>query len=317
MSFRHAPRADDGIATHIKGSADGMNPKPGYSGRFAPSPTGPLHVGSLVSALASFLDARAHRGTWLVRIEDIDGPRTVPGAAEEIISTLGRFGMHSAKPPVWQSRREAAYQQAFEQLLAAGFVFACGCTRREIADSLADSHARHATLTYPGTCRDGLHGKAPRAWRMRVPDGDAAVLSFKDRWQGRQTQDLACEVGDFVLKRADGEWAYQLAVVVDDADARITHIVRGADLLDSTARQIYLQRCLGFPTPEYLHVPVVVNEQGEKLSKQTGATALDTAAPLLALTQAAKHLGLHPASAGSLEAFFSDITAQWAKRFEI
>jgi len=317
MTFRRAPRADDCIAIHTNGSAAGMNAEPGYRGRFAPSPTGPLHFGSLVSALASFLDARAHRGTWLVRIEDIDGPRTVPGAAEEILDTLGRFGMHSAEPPVWQSQRETAYQQALEQLLAAGFVFPCGCTRREIADSLAYSHARHATLAYPGTCRDGLHGKPPRAWRMRVPDGDAAVLSFKDRWQGMQTQDLASEVGDFVLKRADGEWAYQLAVLVDDADARITHIVRGADLLDSTARQIYLQRCLGVSTPEYLHVPVVVNEQGEKLSKQTGATALDTGAPLLALTQAAQHLGLHPTSAGSLEAFFSDVTAQWAKRFAI
>lgn len=292
-----------------------MNPKPGYRGRFAPSPTGPLHIGSLVSALASFLDARAHHGVWLVRIEDIDGPRTVPGAAEEILDTLGRFGMHCAEEPVWQSQRVAAYEQAFEELLAAGFVFACGCTRREIADSLAHRHARHATLAYPGTCRDGLHGKPARAWRMRVPHGDAAALSFEDRWQGVQTQDLASEVGDFVLKRADGEWAYQLAVVVDDADARITHIVRGADLLDSTARQIYLQRCLGVPTPTYLHVPVVVNEYGEKLSKQTGATALDCGTPVATLTQAARHLGLDPAPAASLEAFYSDATAQWATRF--
>jgi glutamyl-Q tRNA(Asp) synthetase len=294
-----------------------MIAEPGYRGRFAPSPTGPLHFGSLVSALASFLDARAHRGTWLVRIEDVDGPRTVPGAAAEILDTLGRFGMVSAEQPVWQSQREAEYQRALEQLLATGFVFPCGCTRREIADSLTNNHSRHATLAYPGTCRNGLHGKQARAWRMRVPDGDAAVSSFKDRWQGTQTQDLAREVGDFVLKRADGEWAYQLAVVVDDADAHITHIVRGADLLDSTARQIYLQRCLGVPTPVYLHVPVIVNEQGEKLSKQTGATALDARAPLVELTQAAKHLGLHPSPTGSLEAFFSDVTAQWAKRFAI
>ena len=292
-----------------------MNPQPGYLGRFAPSPTGPLHFGSLVSALASFLDARAHRGTWLIRIEDIDGPRTVPGAAEDIMDTLGKFGMRSDEQPVWQSQREAKYQQAFEQLLNARFVFPCGCTRREIADSLAHSHARHATLAYPGTCRDGLHGKQPRTWRMRVPDGDAAILTFEDRWQGTQTQDLANEVGDFVLKRADGEWAYQLAVVVDDAEARITHIVRGADLLDSTARQIYLQRCMGVPTPVYLHVPVVTNEQGEKLSKQTGATALDSGAPLAALTQAAKHLGFDPAPVASLETFFSDVTAQWAQRF--
>jgi glutamyl-Q tRNA(Asp) synthetase len=300
-----------------------MKPESGYRGRFAPSPTGPLHFGSLVSALASFLDARAHRGTWLVRIEDVDGPRTVPGAAAEILDTLGRFGMVSAELPVWQSQRGVAYQQAFEQLLTAGLVFPCGCTRREIADSLAASqtrhtgHSRHATLAYPGTCRNGLHGKPARAWRMRVPDGDAAVVSFEDRWQGGQTQDLASEVGDFVLKRADGEWAYQLAVVVDDADAGITQIVRGADLLDSTARQIYLQRCLGVATPAYLHVPVIVNDLGEKLSKQTGATALDTRAPLVELTQAAKHLGLHPSLAVSLEAFFSDVTAQWAKRFAL
>jgi len=295
--------------------AQPMTAGQGYRGRFAPSPTGPLHFGSLVSALASFLDARAHRGTWLVRIEDVDGPRTVAGAADDILETLRRFGMHSDEKPVWQSEREDAYQRAFNQLLSAGFVFPCGCTRREIADSLAHAHLRHATLAYPGICRDGLHGKPPRAWRMRVPDGDAAVFTFEDRWQGTQTQDLATEVGDFVLKRADGEWAYQLAVVADDADCGITHIVRGADLLDSTARQIYLQRCLDVPTPAYLHVPVVENDHGEKLSKQTGATALDTAKPLAALTQAARHLSLEPLSAGSLEAFFLDATTQWARRF--
>jgi len=292
-----------------------MKAAPAYRGRFAPSPTGPLHFGSLVSALASFLDARAHRGTWLVRIEDVDGPRTVPGAAEDILDTLRKFGMRSDEQPIWQSQREHAYQRAFDRLLSAGFVFACGCTRREIADSLGHAHLRHATLAYPGTCRDGLHGKLPRAWRLRVPDGDAAVLTFEDRRQGVQTQNLATEVGDFVLKRADGEWAYQLAVVVDDAECGITHIVRGADLLDSTARQIYLQQCLAVPTPVYLHVPVVENEHGEKLSKQTGATALDTHRPLPALMQAAKHLGLEQPPTGSLETFFSDATAQWARRF--
>ncbi|KQR90070.1 glutamyl-Q tRNA(Asp) ligase [Burkholderia sp. Leaf177] len=292
-----------------------MSAASAYRGRFAPSPTGPLHFGSLVSSLASFLDARAHRGTWLIRIEDVDGPRTIPGAAEDILHTLHKFGMQSDEPPIWQSQREDAYQRAFHGLLSAGFVFPCGCTRREIADSLAYAHQRHATLAYPGTCRDGLHGKPPRAWRMRVPDGDAAVIAFEDRWQGKQTQNLATEVGDFVLKRADGEWAYQLAVVTDDADCGITHIVRGADLMDSTARQIYLQQCLGVATPVYLHVPVVENEHGEKLSKQTGATALDTTNPLVALMQAAKHLGLEPSSIGSLETFFSDATAQWAQRF--
>jgi glutamyl-Q tRNA(Asp) synthetase len=286
-----------------------------YRGRFAPSPTGPLHAGSLVSALASYLDARAHGGSWIIRIEDVDAPRTVPGAAEEILATLAHFGMHSDAPPVWQSARDEAYAAAFEQLLADGFVYPCGCTRREIADSLIHAHARHSTLAYPGTCRNGLHGKPARAWRLRVPDGSDAVVSFDDRWQGTQTQNLATEVGDFALKRADGLWAYQLAVVVDDADAGITHVVRGADLLDSTARQIYLQRCLGVPTPSYLHVPVVSNDAGEKLSKQTGAAPLDRSTPLDALVQASRHLGIETTETEWLDRFYSEATAQWARRF--
>ncbi|REG61622.1 glutamyl-Q tRNA(Asp) synthetase [Paraburkholderia sp. BL6669N2] len=288
-----------------------------YRGRFAPSPTGPLHFGSLVSALASWLDARAHRGAWLVRVEDIDGPRTVPGAAEDILATLQRFGMHADEPPVWQSTRMARYQEALEQLKATGVIYPCGCTRKEIADSLLNAHMRNTTLAYPGTCRNGLHGKPARAWRLRVPDGNAAIITFEDRWQGKQTQNLATEVGDFVLKRADDQWAYQLAVVVDDADAGITHIVRGADLMDSTARQIYLQRCLGVPTPEYLHVPVVTNAEGEKLSKQNGATALDHDKPLEALSAAARHLGLDLGNAAThttLDGFYAAATAAWAKR---
>ncbi|NML33032.1 tRNA glutamyl-Q(34) synthetase GluQRS [Paraburkholderia antibiotica] len=290
-----------------------------YRGRFAPSPTGPLHFGSLVSALASWLDARAHRGAWLVRIEDIDGPRTVRGAAEAILATLECFGMHADETPLWQSQLTARYQQALADLKSAGFVYPCGCTRKEIADSLLHAHARNTTLAYPGTCRDGLHGKPERAWRLRVPDGDAAAIIFDDRWQGPQTQNLATEVGDFVLRRADDQWAYQLAVVVDDADAGITHIVRGADLMDSTARQIYLQRCLGVATPAYLHVPVVTNEHGEKLSKQNGATALDSDRPLDALRAAATHLGLDLGSepTRTLEQFYSAATAAWAKRMNI
>jgi glutamyl-Q tRNA(Asp) synthetase len=286
-----------------------------YRGRFAPSPTGPLHIGSLVSALASYLDAKAHTGTWIVRIEDVDGPRSIPGAAEDILATLARLGMHSDEPPVWQSQRNDAYGQAFIQLQHAGVVYPCGCTRREIADSLVHAHERHATLAYPGTCRNGLRGRAPRAWRLRVPDGDAARVTFEDRWQGPQTQDLAAEVGDFVLRRADDQWAYQLAVVVDDAHANITHVVRGADLLDSTARQIHLQRCLDVPTPAYLHVPVVTNHEGEKLSKQTGAIALDSDKPLIALGEAARHLGLDPVTVDSVGAFHSAATIQWARRF--
>ena len=307
-------------------------PPRAYRGRFAPSPTGRLHAGSLVGALASYLDARAHGGAWLVRIEDIDGPRTVPGADQAILQTLARFGMQSDEPPVWQSARTAHYAHAFERLEQAGMTYPCGCTRKEIADSLASVHARHTTLAYPGTCRHGLNGKVARAWRLRVPDGPNARITFEDRWQGTQTQDLASEVGDFVLKRADGQWAYQLAVVVDDAQQAITHVVRGADLLDSTARQIYLQHCLGVPTPSYLHVPVVANAQGEKLSKQTGARELDADDPLPALLAAARHLGLdiapqanrgatgtgkiesvHPYA--SLGAFYADAIAAWARRF--
>jgi glutamyl-Q tRNA(Asp) synthetase len=296
-----------------------------YRGRFAPSPTGPLHFGSLVSALASWLDARAHGGAWLVRIEDIDRPRTVPGAAEDILATLEQFGLRAEEPPVWQSERTARYQQALEQLRKAGLVYPCGCTRKEISDSLLHAHARNTTLAYPGTCRHGLNGKPARAWRLRVPDDgtaaserDTVTIAFEDRWQGLQTQNLATEVGDFVLKRADDQWAYQLAVVVDDADAGITHIVRGADLLDSTARQIYLQRCLGVATPAYLHVPVVTNDLGEKLSKQTGATALDTKRPLDALHAAADHLKLDLGNQrhGSLKAFYDAATTAWARRLE-
>jgi glutamyl-Q tRNA(Asp) synthetase len=257
-----------------------------------------------------------------VRIEDIDGPRTVPGAAEDILTTLARFGMHPDEPPVWQSTRTPLYEAAFARLEHSGLIYPCGCTRREIADSLANAHARHTTLAYPGTCRQGLAGKPARAWRLRVPDGSAASISFDDRWQGREMQNLATDVGDFVLKRADGQWAYQLAVVVDDDEQRVTHVVRGVDLLDSTARQIYLQRCLGMRTPSYLHVPVVLDANGEKLSKQTGATALDADDPLPALYAAARHLGLVPAVGdqaasrqAALDAFYADATAQWAHRF--
>ncbi|KAA0182400.1 tRNA glutamyl-Q(34) synthetase GluQRS [Cupriavidus gilardii] len=293
---------------------DGRPSDPPYRGRFAPSPTGPLHLGSLVTALASWLDARAHRGQWLVRIEDIDYPRCVRDADRQILQTLDRLGLHPDEEPVWQSRREAMYADALHRLEAAGLVYPCGCSRKEIADSLRHVRERHHTLAYPGTCRNGLHGKLPRAWRVRVPDGGAALLCFDDRWQGRQCQDLATELGDFVLRRADGLWAYQLAVVVDDGLQGITHIVRGADLLDSTPRQIHLQRLLGLPTPAYLHVPVVVNEIGEKLSKQTGAEAIDALAPLEALRAAGAHLDLRSGRT-DVEGWLAEATAQWAARW--
>ena len=261
-----------------------------YVGRYAPSPSGPLHQGSLVAALASYLDARAHGGRWLLRMEDVDAPREMPGAAREILATLAACGFVSDGELVYQSRRDAAYQAALDALAERGLIYPCGCTRKEVADSLLNQreHAFGRELVYPGTCRPGLApGRAARAWRVRVPD---EVLGFEDVLQGPQRQNLAREVGDFVVKRADGPWAYQLAVVVDDAAAGVTHVVRGADLLDSTPRQILLQRLLGLPTRQYAHVDVVTNAQGEKLSKQTGAAGVSPAQAPAALARAAEFL---------------------------
>jgi len=284
-----------------------------YIGRFAPSPTGPLHRGSLVAALASYLDAKAHHGQWLLRIEDVDEARTVPGAVEAILRCLVAFGMQWDGEVVWQSRRSALYQASFERL--DGHAYPCGCTRREIADSRIGV-ANDGAAIYPGTCRTGLApGKTARAFRLRVPDDTGTHITFDDRWFGQVTQNLATEAGDFVLKRADGYWAYQLAVVVDDADQQVTDVVRGADLLDSTPRQIYLQHLLGLPTPRYLHVPVVTNANGEKLSKQTGALALDPLQPLNELMAAARFLGLQLQEAQSLDAFWRKAIAAWAERF--
>ena len=233
-------------------------------GRFAPSPSGPLHFGSLVAALASWLDARAAGGRWLVRIEDLDQPRVQPGAADDILRTLERLGLYWDGEVIFQSRRAPVYEEALSRLRD---TYLCGCSRREIADS-AVSLAADGAQVYPGTCRAGLApGRAARSLRVRV----AGSVSFLDRVQGRLAQDLAREVGDFVLRRADGQFAYQLAVVVDDAAQEVSDVVRGADLLDSTPRQIYLQRLLGFPTPRYLHVPVVLDAAGDKLSKHAGA----------------------------------------------
>ena len=284
----------------------------GYVGRFAPSPTGPLHAGSLVAALASYLDARAHQGTWLIRIEDIDEGRSVPGAAEDILDLLARLGMTSDREVVWQSRRKHLYQAAYDRL--AGHVYPCGCNRREIADSRL-GFAPDGAAIYPGTCRHGLApGRSPRSLRLRVPEAGDDVITFRDRFAGVVSQRLASESGDIVLKRADGYWAYQLAVVVDDADQGVTDVVRGADLLDSTPRQIFLQRLLGVPTPRYLHVPVVRNENGEKLSKQTGALAVrpdDTAGAVAALRQAAGFLGLDLVPADSVDAFWRAAVPAW------
>lgn len=247
-----------------------MDREPEYRGRFAPSPTGPLHFGSLVAAVGSWLDARHHGGEWLVRMEDLDPPREMPGAADAILRTLETFGLEWDGQIVYQSRRGAYYDDALEQLAADGHVYHCACTRREIADSTT---APDASPVYPGTCRNGLPpGRQARAVRVRVYD---AQITLTDLLQGRLVQALDREVGDFVLRRADGLTAYQLAVVVDDAEQRITHVVRGADLLASTPRQIHLQQLLGYPVPAYLHLPVAVNDRGEKLGKQTYAPAIE------------------------------------------
>lgn len=281
-----------------------------YRGRFAPSPTGPLHAGSLVAALASWLDARAHGGQWLVRIEDVDTPRSVPGADRVILSQLAACGLHADAPPVWQSTRTALYRAALDKLVAGALAYPCGCSRKDIASASATQapRPRHAELRYPGTCRNGLHGKAARAWRLRT---EGAAIDWQDRAAGPQVQDVQDTVGDFVLLRADGCFAYQLAVVVDDADQSISHVVRGADLLDNTARQIWLQQSLQLPTPQYLHTPLVLGAHGEKLSKQNGAQAIDTSDPLCALNLAAATLGL-PAQSGGMEQALSAWTAAWA-----
>jgi len=265
-----------------------MNAASRYRGRFAPSPTGPLHFGSLVAAVASYLDAKHHHGTWLVRMEDLDTPRCIAEAADSILRTLAAFGLHSDEAVLYQSQRSSAYDEALQYLQTINAVYPCCCTRREIADS-----AMHGIegLVYPGTCRDSIPaGHGSNACRLRTDyhyrhsrtggndeaQGVAGVVAFDDAVQGHIKQNLETEIGDFVVKRADGLFAYQLAVVVDDALQGITNVVRGADLLISTPRQIYLQRLLGLTTPAYMHLPVAVNEAGEKLSKQTLAAPVNT-----------------------------------------
>lgn len=287
-----------------------------YVGRFAPSPSGPLHEGSLVAAMASWLDARAHQGRWLLRIEDVDTPRMVDGAAACIMQQLQALGMHWDEAPVWQSRREPAYLAALERLRSAGRLYPCGCTRREIAEA-ANTAGRlgdNGERPYLGMCRHGLPpGRQARAWRVRV---DAGVETFEDRWLGPQQQNVEQDVGDFVLRRADGLWAYQLAVVVDDGEQGITDIARGADLLTSTARQIMLARLLDYPIPRYMHVPLVLDPAtGLKLSKQNHAPALDLAQPQQALERAWLALGFDSFAAHSVEDFWRRAVSQWAARW--
>lgn len=256
-----------------------------YVGRFAPSPTGPLHFGSLVAAVASYLDARHAGGRWLVRIEDIDAPRCRPEHAQSILETLRAFGLHADGEVVLQSARAARYGSALEQLRGAGRTYACACSRKEIADSAVSGIDGPV---YPGTCRHLALPEAGNAIRVRTHN---RAIEFVDRVRGPQSQRVESEIGDFVLRRRDGLFSYQLAVVVDDADQGVTDVVRGADLIDSTARQIHLQRELGLPTPRYLHVPVATNAAGQKLSKQTLAPALSAENTVAVLNRVLDFLG--------------------------
>jgi len=258
-----------------------LSPTPHYRGRFAPSPTGPLHQGSLVAALASYLQARAQGGQWLVRMEDIDIPRNVPGAADVILRCLEACGLEWDGPVLYQTTRFEAYAAALAELRIRGAAYDCGCSRKEAGAGV-----------YPGTCRNGLApGRTPRSVRLRVPGGE---VRFTDAIRGVQSEDVAAVTGDFPLLRADWIWAYQLAVVVDDAWQGITHIVRGEDLLDSTPRQTLLQQLLGYPTPSYAHIRVVLGADGQKLSKQTLAPAVDLRQPAAALSEAFRFLGYAP-----------------------
>ena len=280
-----------------------------YRGRFAPSPTGPLHFGSLVAAVGSYLDAKAHGGVWLVRMDDLDLSRTVPGAADIILRSLEKLGMAWDETVVYQSTRSEAYEKALKVLRKRKLIYPCACSRREIADSAVGGIDGPI---YTGTCRKGLlAGRAARAERIMT---DNNRIELKDAIQGKITHSLERQVGDFVVKRADGSFAYQLAVVVDDADQGITDIVRGADLLDSTTRQIYLQQLLGYATPRYAHLPVAVNVLGEKLSKQTLAAPIDVTAPVTALNAVLQFLGqatVTDCAADDTRTFWARAVAAW------
>jgi glutamyl-Q tRNA(Asp) synthetase len=321
-----------------------------YVGRFAPSPTGALHAGSLVAALASWLDARAQGGKWLVRIEDVDTPRCLHGADLEILRQLAVCGLLPDEAPIYQSQRRSLYQAALDQLQSQGAAYPCACSRKDIAEAqnaLGWLKPRHGELIYPGTCRDGLHDKPARAWRFHTDffkpnrplpvikhaqsainlvvtnlsstqQQDNHIVHWSDRRLGLQQQNVAAEVGDFVLLRADGLWAYQLAVVVDDAAQGISHIVRGQDLADNTARQILLQRALNVTTPMYLHTPLALAEDGQKLSKQNGAQplALRSVSDAEQALQAAAHqLGLSLPGMSDVGNILQTCVTQWTTRF--
>ncbi|MDX1334203.1 MAG: tRNA glutamyl-Q(34) synthetase GluQRS [Gammaproteobacteria bacterium] len=283
-----------------------------YIGRFAPSPTGPLHFGSLIAALASYLDARAHNGQWKVRIDDLDKPRTIPGASQNILTTLERFGFEWDDMVMYQSHRTQVYEEALQQLRTDGEVYDCGCSRKEIAEQ--GQSGPFGTI-YPGTCRNGLPGgKQARALRCIAPK---SPVCLNDRLQGEYCQNLSKDIGDFVIRRADGFIAYQLATVIDDDAQGVTDVVRGIDLLDSTPRQIHLQRLLGLTQPRYLHLPVAVNQHHEKLSKKTHARALDCDQATRQLTEAMRFLNQSPPrdlAWASVEEFWDWARSNWSSR---
>ena len=292
-------------------------------GRFAPSPTGPLHAGSLAAALASWLDARAHDGAWLIRIEDVDSARCKAQWGQEQLQQLAAHGLHSDEPVLWQSTRSASYAAALQQLQAQGLVYACRCSRKKISDywlAQGVDKARHGDLVYPGFCRGaGLPVEDGVALRLDVGKASAnGCLHWRDRKLGAQSQNITQAVGDFVLRRADGCWAYQLAVVVDDAAQGISHVVRGLDLLDNTPRQILLQNALGLPTPQYLHTPLVLAADGQKLSKQNGAAALGSSSPaqclanLYAAAQALNLPAAKPQAGQDFSAYLRSLLPFWA-----
>lgn len=289
-----------------------MNQEPilqAYRGRFAPSPTGPLHFGSLVAAVGSYLEAKSRHGEWLVRIENLDPSREVPGASKEILSTLEILGMEWDGEVVYQSRRNEAYQAALTLLKDKNLIYPCVCSRKEIADS---SITGIDGPIYPRTCHGDLPDtERPQALRVRT---DNTLIEIKDVLRGLVRQRLESDIGDFVLRRADGIFAYQLAVVVDDAEQGVTHVVRGEDLLNSTPRQVHLQQLLGYPTPAYMHLPVVVNALGEKLSKQTHAAPIVTADSVSQLIMAIRFLGQKPPAElieGNIASFWEWVTKNW------
>jgi glutamyl-Q tRNA(Asp) synthetase len=323
----HEPRAGSHGSGSYRGALLGACPlacplSSGYVGRFAPSPTGPLHAGSLVAALASWLDARAHAGTWLVRIEDVDTPRCRPGAATRILAQLAACGLRPDAPPLYQSSRGSAYASALDELLLRGWAFRCRCTRRQIELARAPTSApreRHTELIYPGTCRNADHAGPGCAVRLLAAGStqrpfEVLHVDWQDRHLGAQQQDVTHQVGDFILRRSDGLWAYQLAVVVDDAAQGVTHVVRGEDLADNTPRQVHLQRVLGVATPTYLHVPLLLGVDGEKLSKRNGARTVDLADPARAVRDAAAHLSL-VLTPGSLAQTLEQALEQWKAKW--